>query len=419
MASFSKYQKTDGTWAWMFKVDLPRDPVTGKRRQTTKRGFKTKKEAQLAAAELEINKQNGKLNMEYQDVLIRDFLVEWLEVYKRNSIKHNTFKLHERNVHKKIIPYCGYVKVKEMSPAFYQKFVNELALEHSKRTVEIIHTTMSNAMNKAVSLDIIEKNPCSKVTIPNQKVNDIKTEDDLQFLTKEEIFHFLDAAYHDDWKYCILLRLLVDTGLRKGEALALQWKDIDFENMKISICKTLNYDQKEMKDMFAPPKTNTSYRSVLISADLLKEIKKQKFKQKERRLIRGEGYLSAANLVFDREDGFPFTKSTLHRAFNRMCQQAGISKQITIHGLRHTHAVMMLESGASLKEVQERLGHKSIQTTADVYALISSVLEQRSMDSYANYMDYASSSEKNNGCGQNVVNGEFHLIFRHKKEAPV
>lgn len=388
MAHFQKYQKKDGTSAWMFKAELPRDPVTGKRRQTTKRGFKTKKEAQFAAAELEVHKQTGKLNMEYKDVFVRDFLIEWLEVYKKNTVKANTFKLHEYNIHKHIIPYYGYVKLKDFSPAFYQKFINVLAEKYSRRTVSIIHTTMSNAMNKAVTLNIIDKNPCYKVSIPNNKINKIKTDQDLQYLTKDEVFHVLEVASELEQKYYTLVRLLIDTGMRKGEALALQWKDIDFAQPSINILKTLHYDEKELNKMFGPPKTETSYRSVLISQELAKELKKHKLKQAEQRMMLGTLYFSDGDLVFERGDGFPYTKSTLHRAIKRIYTKANITKNLTIHSLRHTHAVMMLESGASLKEVQERLGHKSIQTTADVYAHISNTLEKRSIASYSEYMNY-------------------------------
>ncbi|MFF5400257.1 tyrosine-type recombinase/integrase [Peribacillus butanolivorans] len=80
-----------------------------------------------------------------------------------------------------------------------------------------------------------------------------------------------------------------------------------------------------------------------------------------------ERFHRETNLVFERRNSLPYSISTLHRAFIRICMKAGITKHITIHGLRHTYAVLLLESGASLKDVQERLGHKSIQKTADIW----------------------------------------------------
>ncbi|MFE3977188.1 MULTISPECIES: tyrosine-type recombinase/integrase [unclassified Peribacillus] len=90
-------------------------------------------------------------------------------------------------------------------------------------------------------------------------------------------------------------------------------------------------------------------------------------------------------LVFERGNGLPYSKSTLHRAFNRICRKAGITKHITIHGLRHTHAVLQLEAGADMKYVQKRLGHGSVAITSDVYAHISKKLEKKNMDKFEEY----------------------------------
>ncbi|MFJ8247119.1 site-specific integrase [Peribacillus asahii] len=188
--------------------------------------------------------------------------------------------------------------------------------------------------------------------------------------------------------YFLLFKTLIDTGMRKGEALALQWKDIDFSNKKIKIYKTIVYDKKAATELFGPPKTDSSYRSILVDDTLLNILKKQEINQKERKLKLGEAFDRETKLIFDRGDGLPFAKSTLQKAFRRICKKAGISKHITIHGLRHTHAVLLLESGSSLKEVQERLGHKTIQTTADTYAHVSEVLEARGIDNYSKYMNY-------------------------------
>ncbi|MFC9596971.1 tyrosine-type recombinase/integrase [Peribacillus butanolivorans] len=139
--------------------------------------------------------------------------------------------------------------------------------------------------------------------------------------------------------------------------------------------------------MFGPPKTETSYRKVLIDENLAALLSRHVIKQKEIKLKLANRDHRETNLVFERGNGLPYSKSTLHRAFIRICRKA-VTKHITIHGLRHTHAVLLLESGASLKDVQERLGHKSIQTTADVYAHMSKELEEKSVVGYSKYMDY-------------------------------
>lgn len=149
--------------------------------------------------------------------------------------------------------------------------------------------------------------------------------------------------------------------------------------------------------MFGPPKTETSYRKILIDESLTALLTRHVIKQKEIKLKLAERHHRETILVFERGNGLPYSKSTLQRAFIRICRKAGITKHITIHGLRHTHAVLLLESGASLKDVQERLGHKSIQTTADVYAHVSKELEEKGVVGYSKYMDYAQHNMK---CGQ-------------------
>lgn len=277
-----------------------------------------------------------------KNMLLHEFLVDWLETYKKKSVKANTFKLHYKNVHKNIIPLIGHLKLKDLNFVKYQKFINKIGeSDYKKRTIEIIHVTMSNAMSRAATLELIPKNPCKGVVIPDKDLNKLKTEEKLDYLSKDDVVKFLTAASQDDWKYYILFKVLIDTGLRKGEALALQWNDIAFDVKKIKIYKTFVYDQKEIDKMFSPPKTESSLRSIRIDNALINLLIKHQIKQKESKLKLGEHFHSESNLIFERGDGLPFAKSTLQRAFTRICKKAGITKHITIHGLRHTHAVLM------------------------------------------------------------------------------
>ncbi|MFE3977187.1 MULTISPECIES: tyrosine-type recombinase/integrase [unclassified Peribacillus] len=183
------------------------------------------------------------------------------------------------------------MKIKDLTPTHYQKIINKLAdQENSKRTVEIIHTTLSNAMNKAVSLEMLSKNPCSRVTIPNKAINQIKEDEDLEYLSKDEVIRFLDAALKENWNYFTLFKTLIDTGLRKGEALALQVLDLDSTDNKIKIYKTLNYDVLNIDKMFDPPKTETSYRKILIDESLAALLTRHVIKKKEIKLKLAERY---------------------------------------------------------------------------------------------------------------------------------
>lgn len=149
MASFRKRGDK-----WEYRISF-KDPFTQKYKTRSKGSFNTKKEAQLAAAEMERKIREG---FELTDESLKSYLWVWLEEYKKGTISKNTFELHEQNIKKHIIPYFKEILLKDVNPTIYQKFINHLAEQgYSKRTVEIIHSTMNNAMEKAVTLNKIEK----------------------------------------------------------------------------------------------------------------------------------------------------------------------------------------------------------------------------------------------------------------------
>ncbi|MFB6445101.1 tyrosine-type recombinase/integrase, partial [Bacillus velezensis] len=349
----------------------------------SKGGFKTKKEAQLAARQEEL-RLNSDLEINGGDVLLKHYLKDWLTEYKQGTVRKNTYILHERNVKTKILPYFKDIKLKDIKPLRYQKFINHLAEQgYSKRTIEIIHGTMFNALSTAVKpLKKLEENPCEGVTIPKIP----KKKEKLAYINSDDISFFLKIARQDNYLYYIFFKTLLETGMRKGEAAALQRKDIDLKNNYIHINKSLDFQVKEGEERFGETKTYESERRIKISNSLAKELTAHMKYLNDNRIVFNEVYEHELDLVFCREDGKPLPKSTLFNALNRILKKSGLNK-MPIHGLRHTHAVLLLESGATMKFVQERLGHKNITITSDVYSHISEKLENSSVDGYEEYMN--------------------------------
>jgi integrase len=377
MASFRKYP--NGTWEYRIHY---KDPLTGKYKERSKRGFATKKEAAIAASEEEKRIYNG-LEIDNKPYLLKNYLQDWLQEYKSGVVRKNTYELHRQNIEKHIIPYFKNVDIKDIKPIMYQKFINYLCNQgYSKRTVEIIHGTMYNAMEKAIVLGKIEKNPCAGAEI---KANKKRKSDELEYMRSEDIPFFLRAAYQYGYIYYVFFKTLINTGMRKGEAAALQWSDIDLKERTININKTLDFTAKNKDELFGDPKTFASKRTITISKQLANDLHELKKRQNEDKLMLNDLYHHDLNLVFARQDGSPLPKSSLFNAFSRILKRAGIPN-MPIHALRHTHAVLLLESGASMKYVQERLGHKSIQVTSDVYSHISKKIDQDSMQKYEEYI---------------------------------
>lgn len=378
MASFRK--RTNSKWQYRIKY---LDPITREKKEISRGGFKTKKEAQQAAKIEEIQISNG-LELDRTDTQLQFFLREWLLEYKKDNVRKNTYILHERNVEKHIIPYFKNIFLKDITPLRYQKFLNHLTKQgYSKRTVQIIHTTMNNAMAIAVRpLRKIDENPCKGATIP--KKNE-KKKTELPYIDSENISKFLNEARKDNYVYYMFFKTLLETGLRKGECAALQRKDIDFKEQYITVNKSLDFQAKNGEPLFGEAKTYESNRKVKMSDSLSKELYKHMDYLNTQRIVYNDIYHHELDLVFARRDGNFLPKTTLFNALNRITKKAGLEK-LPIHALRHSHAVLLLESGASMKFIQERLGHKNITITSDVYAHISDQIENTSVDDYNEYM---------------------------------
>ncbi|WP_050181353.1 site-specific integrase [Domibacillus robiginosus] len=376
MASIRKYKKSGEKKAYYeFRIRY-KDPITHEYKEKSKRGFTSSIEAQIAAAEEEKRILEG-FEVNEKVYTLESFLTNWLLEYKKGSVRKNTYLVHERNIQNHIIPYFQNLLLKDLKPIMYQKFLNHLTdKDYSKRTVEIVHGTIYNAMSKAVILGILQKNPCLGATVKGTE-----KQKEIQFIDSADIPAFLQAAYQDNYLYWLFFLVLIETGMRKGEAAALQWTDIDLKGKTISINKTLDFDPKEDEELFGDTKTHKSKRIITISQSLTNTFQFHLKYQNQNKLALKEIYHHDLNLVLCRNDGNIMSKSTLFNSFARILKKADLP-QLSIHSLRHTHAVLLLESGADMKYIQERLGHGSMGITADVYSHISKKLEQGNLQRY-------------------------------------
>lgn len=306
---------------------------------------------------------------------------KWVDEYKRGTVRKNTIELHEYNIKKHIKPYFKDILLKDVKPIMYQNFINSIfEKEYSRRTVELVHSTMHNCLQKACLLGKLEKNPCVGVEFKGTK-----KKEGIKFIDSNDIPRFLKAAHQYGYIYWIFFKLLIETGMRKGEAAALKWSDIDFKNKTISIDETLDFTAKEKSELFGDTKTFRSTRVISISQSLVNDLRYHMNWQNQNKLVLMDVYHHDLNLVLCREDRNFMPKSSLFNAFSRILKRAEL-KPLPIYSLRHTHAVILLESGADMKYVQERLGHGSIQITSDVYAHVSKKLEAMNMDKFEDHL---------------------------------
>lgn len=365
-----KYTTKNGETRYLFQTYLGIDPITGKERRTTRRGFKTMKEAKQAERNLLLDvEENGLPSNQsggFQDPTFEELAQLWLENYK-TTVKPSTFENVKSKVEKMTEEHFKEMKLKKITVAYCQKIVIEL----SKSYVLYNHylSVINRIFKYAVLMDILDSNPFDKVIKPKSK----QTQRKGNFLTKEELKEFLKLAQNTTLSYFFpLVHLMSYTGLRQGEALGLKWSDIDFENKKITVNKTAVRIKE--KQTLQTPKTKNSKRVISIDSATLSILKSWKKDQIKIYFKNGKHFEGEENFIFTNQRAEWVHIHNFIRYFKRFIADHKI-KPITPHGLRHTHASLLFSAGVEPKNISDRLGHSTVQITLDLYTHITE--EQR------------------------------------------
>ena len=336
---------------YYFRANLGYDSVTGKQIQKYRSGFSTKKEARAEYSKLILAAEEG-LAMEKKQPSFKQFIEEIYLPWYKTQVKESTYK-NRLNTIEKHFKFFYRKKVNEIEPIHVQTWQLKLAKDYSPNYVRIIQGMLSLAFDRAIILGLAKKNPARIVgNIKSKKVK-------VDFWTLEEFQKVISLLYKGDYYehyLFICFWLLFTTGLRIGEAAALQWEDIDFDSGIISVTKTLYY--KSMNEYkFVDPKTSASIRTVVIDEDTIRELKDWMEVQKK--------VLKDCNFVLS-YSGIPTSKHTLPRALEKLAGLAGVHR-IKIHALRHSHVALLISMGVNPLIVKDRLGHEKIQTTLGTY----------------------------------------------------
>lgn len=375
-----KYTIQNGETRYLFQTYLGIDPATGKERRTTRRGFKTMKEAKQAERNLLLDvEENGLPSNQsdgFQDPTFEELASLWLENY-RTTVKPSTFENVQSKVEKMTEEHFEGLKLKKITVAYCQRVVIKL----SKSYVLYNHylSVINRIFKYAVLMDILDSNPFDKVIKPKSR----QTQRKGNFLTKEDLKEFLKLAQTATLSYFFpLVHLMAYTGLRQGEALALKWSDIDFENKKITVDKTAVRIKE--KQTLQTPKTKNSKRVISIDPTTLSILKSWKKDQIKIYFRNGKHFEGDENFIFTNQRGEWVHIHNFIRYFKRFIADHKL-KTITPHGLRHTHASLLFSAGVEPKNISDRLGHSTVQITLDLYTHITE--EQRS-DTVEKLLEY-------------------------------
>ncbi|WP_436711839.1 tyrosine-type recombinase/integrase [Brevibacillus formosus] len=362
-------------------VDIGPDPLTGKRRQKTVSGFKTKKEAEKACAELITQIENGEYVNESK-ITFGEFILDWLHTVAKPTLRVTTQAGYRSAIHSRLIPAFGTYKMVDIKPVQIMRYYSSLLDEKvSEEYVQYLHSILKNSFNTAVKWGLIKNNIMQNVDQPKRKRKEMKV------WNIDEANRFLEAVKNDKPYYYILYLLAIYTGMRRGEILALKWKDCMLDEGKISVSKTLSYVSGQ-GIVIQETKTGRSNRVISLSNSLIEELIRHRSIQQEDRRLFGDGYLDQ-DFIIAKNDGEPLNPHYVHNHFKKLVKKLEIP-EIRFHDLRHTHATLMLKIGEHPKIVSERLGHSSIQMTLNVYSHVTFDMQKES----AARFDQAMSSGK-------------------------
>lgn len=227
---------------------------------------------------------------------------------------------------------------------------------------------------------LIHFNPCDGIEL---KHKDLSEPQKAQYLPKEQIKPFLEMVKNRDIHQYYMFRTMIETGIRVGEANALQWSDYNSKDKTLSITKS--YDQKH--DRWNTTK-NKEHRTIYITNDLAKELTKLKYLQNANRIVNEDIYNQAYDFIFCNAFGEPLPRSTTHNTMMYVTEKLlGKDNKLSIHKLRHTHATLLLESDVPMKVIQERLGHKTMAVTEQVYSHVTEKMNQKAKENFEKYIN--------------------------------
>lgn len=371
----------NGEIRYEFQVYLGTDEATGKQMRTTRRGFKTKKEAELELARIKLQVASGEYRKERVETF-KEVYELWLLQYE-NTVEQSTFVKTVSLFNNHILPSIGEYKIEKITVDICQKAVNDWAKK--LKNISKVKAYASRVFNFAVKRDFVQKNPFDLIELPRKRNKQLSDEtDEKNFYTREQLVEFLSCLEKEtNVKAYVLFRLLAFSGMRKGEALALTWRDINFKTNEIRINKALSRG-KDNKLYIKSTKTNEA-RTIKMDEKTMNILRMWKKKQKEDYFKLGFNTSKPSQLVFSNEKN-EFIQPTKTREWILYVQEKYNLKKVTTHGLRHTHCSLLFEAGATLKEVQDRLGHSDIKTTMNIYTHVTKKAQEQAIQKFSNYV---------------------------------
>lgn len=344
-------------------------------------------EAFIAAFEQEIENEGPMRSVRPDKITFADFCVQYLEV-KKNTLSPQTYNFYSKVIDEELMPMFARLKMKDLRTYHIQQFVQYLATEKKRldgreggiaaSTVKRYTTVLRSIVTMAYKLEYIEDDigRSRRIEFPKEETKEVEA------FTLEEVGDILKALESEPWHIRAVIEVALFTGCRRGEIVGLKWADIDFENQRLSVKRSI-YKLSDGKAREKEPKSKCSIRTISIPERLCKTLTEYRLQQNRHIAYLGDSWKNL-DYVFTEEDGHVMNPQTPTKQFSKFLNRHGI-RHLKFHGLRHTSATMLLANGCDIKTVSSRLGHADI-TTTNIYVHALESTDRMAAQTFDNFL---------------------------------
>lgn len=338
-----------GDGKFLVRVFLGRDG-NGRRKYVNHQVHGSKKDAERMLTKVLRERDLGLL-VETSRMNLDEYLDHWLKAAVGPRVREGTAKEYAATLRRYVREPLGHKRLGRLKPVDIQTLYSTMQATGLERSVRYVHTILRDALGQAVRWQMLARNPAELVDLPRRRPSS-----SIRALNQEEVERFLAAAAPSKWS--LFFKLMLGTGVRPSEALALTWRSVDLGRGTITIRQSLS--RVNGRWLFNEPKTPSSRRSIPLPHSLLQPLAEHLTAQRE---------LGFTELLFCNVDGDPIhERGIVSGSFKPALERAGLPSSVRLYDLRHTHATLLMLAGVHIKVVSERLGHSSIGITLDTYS---------------------------------------------------
>ena len=327
----------------------------------------TRKEVQDKLNKALYEQKQGTLTTGPQ-MTLKVHLEKWLEQVCRLTMRANTYKAYRWAIRSHWIPALGHIKLQKLSIGDLQAFYAERARRMKPRTLVLMHSALSTALEDALKQGFIGRNVAKLIDLPSVERYEG------QILTVEQAHMLLEVARGS--RMDALLLVALTTGMREGELVALRWSDVDLEKGMLQVRHSLTW-VSGLGYVENEPKSKAGRRKIMLPSVVVEALKEHQVRQEQARAKKGDRW-KEHGLVFSNTCGSFFNPGRVWFLFKKLLKKAGVP-DVRFHDLRHGAATVLLAAGVDLKVVSALLGHSSVAITADIYAHVLPEMQQEAV----------------------------------------